>query len=256
MFDTKQEIYYTVILGSIFFIFLITVIVITAFLYHNRKRAYQLEVSNFQNILLRTQLEIQEQTFKTISQEIHDNIGQMLSLAKLNLNTVDLEQKEKALNKLSDAKELVSKAIHDLRDLSKTLNADTIAAVGFVRAVEQELNMIQKAGAIQTKLDVQGQPQRLEPQKELILFRIVQEALHNVLKHAKASNIIVTAQYNNLLLLLQISDNGCGFESANDHFGSGLRNIQSRARLIGGELQIRSTKNHGTQIQINIPTTN
>ena len=91
MFDTKEETYYSIILTSLLVLFLIGIVIATAILYHNRKKRHLIEKksmeSQFQQELLQTQLEIQEQTLKTISQEIHDNIGQVLSLAKLNLST-------------------------------------------------------------------------------------------------------------------------------------------------------------------------
>src|SRR5690606_6033411 len=122
-----------------------------------------------------TQLEIQEQTLKNISQEIHDNIGQALTLAKLNLNAVmaeDTQLQEKILN----SKELVSKAITDLRDLSHSLDTDYVLEMGLQRSIEYELELIRKTGIVRTDLHVEGNLQRLERQKELILFRIVQES--------------------------------------------------------------------------------
>ncbi len=91
--DTKQEIFSTIEFISVFFMLLIAIIIITAILYHNRKRTHKIDVSNFQTILLQSQLEMQEQTFLYISREIHDNIGQFLSLAKLHLNTLNLDNR-------------------------------------------------------------------------------------------------------------------------------------------------------------------
>src|SRR6185436_14570695 len=102
--------------------------------------------SYYQQELLQAQLEIQEQTLRTISQEIHDNIGQVLSLAKLNLNTMEIDKKEELQEKIVDSKKLVSKAIQDLRDLSKSMNTDNIEAIGLVRAIQYELEMIRKTG--------------------------------------------------------------------------------------------------------------
>jgi two-component system NarL family sensor kinase len=209
---------------------------------------------NFREELLRTQLEIQEQTFKTISQEIHDNIGQVLSLAKMNLATSDIEQEHKSSEKVYMAKDLVSKAIQDLRDLSRTLNTETIVSMGLLKAIETELQLIQKTASIETAINVEGTVNRLEPQKELILFRIVQEALHNVIKHSNARQVTVNAVYSNQYLYLKISDDGHGFNISEETAGSGLRNMQSRAKLIGAEWSI-SSNGQGTLINISIPIT-
>lgn len=259
MFNTKEEIFYSVILVSIFFLILVGIIIVTGFLYYKRKKTHLLEVSEFQNTLLRTKLEIQEQTFKTISQEIHDNIGQMLSLAKLNLNRMDTDSLKNLAEKekLKDSKELVSKAIQDLRDLSKTLNTESITSVGLLRAIEMELQLLQKAGSMQTKLETEGVYPRLDSQKELILFRIYQEALHNIIKHAAASFVNVTAISKEQSFELIITDDGCGFDNRmEDGFGSGLNNMQNRSRLIGATWNIFSSPGEGTRIQINLPLNN
>lgn len=228
------------------------------FQYHKRRLHHANELHRvrqaYDNALMQSQLEIQEQTFKVIAQEIHDNIGQMLSLAKLNLNTLNLEQKEKALSKVSDAKELVSKAIQDLRDLSRTLNTDHIAALGLVRAIDNELQLLQKSGVVQTGMEVTGKVVKADPQKELILFRIVQEAIHNVIKHAQATMVAVTAAYEDNLLKLSIVDDGVGFNGGDGRAdGSGLTNMRSRSQIIGAQLHIDSCAGKGTNITIQLP---
>lgn len=240
--------------GLFFFLALLFILFIVISLARRKRMVVERDklTETFQQELLRTQLEIQEQTFKTISQEIHDNIGQVLSLAKMNLATSDIEKEHKAAEKVLMAKDLVSKAIQDLRDLSKTLNTEMIASMGLLKAIETELQLLQKATLIETKLDIEGTVCRLEPQKELILFRIVQEALHNVIKHSNARQVNVDAFYSNQYLYLKISDDGHGFNISEETAGSGLRNMQSRAKLIGAEWKI-SSNGHGTLINISIP---
>jgi two-component system, NarL family, sensor kinase len=247
-----------IIIFSVLLLLIAIGIAVLMFIYQKRRLQYLKEKdrmqAQFQQELLRTQLEIQEQTFRTISQEIHDNIGQMLSLAKLNLNTVDLHKETQAVEKISDAKALVSKAIQDLRDLSKSLNTDTIAASGLLNAIEAELNLLQKTGALQTAFHVSGTPVRLDAQKELILFRMVQEALHNVIKHAQAMNVRVNAVFEYGHLKLLITDDGCGFvQNTSLVYGSGLRNMQNRSKLIGADWQIESAAGQGTTIRIIVP---
>ncbi len=209
---------------------------------------------HFQEELLRAQLEIQEQTFKTISQEIHDNVGQMLSLAKLNLNTIDLQNQERAAEKVESARNLVGKAINDLRDLSKTLNTDTIAAAGLLNAIEAELHQLEKTGTLKTTFYLSGTHLKLDAQKELILFRIVQEALHNVIKHAQAGHVCIAALFENGELNLSVADDGCGFdEAARPAAGSGLRNMQHRSKMIGAGWAIERGKEGGTVVRITLP---
>ncbi len=213
-----------------------------------------LEVEH-QKVLLQTQIEIQEQTLKTISQEIHDNIGQVLSLAKLNLNT--FENIESTLNqtKINDTKQLVSKAINDLRDLSRSLHGDKIAELGLQTSIENELKILENTGQFKTNLSLVGHAYKVEPQKEMVLFRIVQEALNNCIKHAKAKNIHVTLDYGIAIFKLCIKDDGVGFDVNTltaTKTGIGLKSMQNRAALIGATFNIESLTQQGTSITITL----
>ncbi len=212
----------------------------------------QLMQTQFQQELLQTQIEIQEQTLTTISQEIHDNIGQVLSLAKLNLNTLQPGEHEK----LKDTKMLVSKAINDLRDLSRSMHGDKIADLGLQEAIANELKIIQNTGQFITELKSTGQPYKILPQKEMVLFRIVQEAMNNAIKYSRAKTIGIIIEYQSGLFLLTISDNGVGFDTNNTSpatTGLGLKSMQNRAHLIGAHLTIQSLPAEGTKIKIELP---
>lgn len=257
MGSSKEEIFITVIAGTITFLILAIFIIVFVLLHKKRQRKNRMEKaqlrSRFDQELLRTRLEIQEQTLKNISQEIHDNIGQMLSLAKLNLALVE----ESGDPRISNSHQLVSKAIQDLRDLSKSMHTDYISETGLQRAIEYEVEMICKTGILHARLEIEGQPRRLDRQKELILFRIVQESITNVIKHANASSIIITMDYSLRNFLLRISDNGKGFEPfmnpEDQSTGIGIRNMQHRAQLIGGLFELHSMPGNGTSITIQLP---
>jgi len=241
--------------------FIIFFIVLNRFRINKHIREKKDMENIFSQTLLQTQLEIQEQTLKTISQEIHDNIGQVLSLAKLNLNTIDITKQDELLEKISGSKQLVSKAIQDLRDLSKSLNTDNIAAIGLLRAIEYELDLIKKAGEHQTVLEINGSIIRPDPQKELIVFRIVQELLNNIIKHAEAKLIKVQANYSSAELELTISDDGKGFnlepiekeENTDNGSGLGIRNMHNRAKLIGADFTMNSIGGQGTTVKLKLP---
>lgn len=258
MQDTYQEALIMILLVSLLVISLATIIIMAVIKYQKRQQIHFKEKQdlqqNYQQELLRTQLEIQEQTFRIISQEIHDNIGQMLSLAKLNLATINLPDDEKNFEKIVDSRDLVGKAIQDLRDLSRTLNTDNIKRTGLPKAIELELALLQKTGSITAELQVVGNPLIGDSEKELIIFRIVQEALHNIIKHAGASTVRIKATYQPERLQLAISDDGVGFDSKKfSAEGSGLGNMRNRANMIGADLKLESTFNHGTKIFISLP---
>lgn len=247
-----------VIVGSIILILVGFFIVSFMFLYtkrHNRHLMEKKELqTQFQQELLRTQMEIQEQTFKTISQEIHDNIGQMLSLAKMNLSKFEIDRNNSDEAVLS-AKSLVSHAVSSLRDLSRTLNTDTISTIGLLKSIELELQLVEKTTGVETAIEINGRPQKLEPQKELIVFRFVQESLHNSVKHASAEHLSVHANFEDGFLQLHICDDGVGFKYPNSNEqGSGLRNMQSRSKLINADWNLESSPGKGTKIHLIIPT--
>jgi two-component system NarL family sensor kinase len=264
MHKLDQEILFTIVLGSILLIGLGTFIVVFLLQYQKRKFSHRQDIiklqGSFQQNILRAQLEIKEQTLKNISQEVHDNIGQVLSLAKLNLATTDINQPDAMQQKIEDSKTLVAKAIQDLRDLSKSMNTDYIADMGFARAVEYEMDMIKKTGSFETGFEISGTIRKLEAQKELILFRIVQEVLNNIIRHSRATMINIRLQYELSVFSLQISDNGEGFDlrplHENSKFGLGIRNMKNRAQVIGAQFEIISTLAIGTTVNISLPFTN
>lgn len=252
----------TLIVGGIIILTaLVVFIILLIFLYQKRYYRHLREKeelrAQLQQESLQAQLEIQEQTLKNIAQEIHDNIGQELSLAKLNLNTMDVSNPTELEHKIDASKNLVGKAIQDLRDLSRGMNMDMIADMGLYRAIGHELEVIEKTGGYKTRFDVQDELPRLEPQKELIIFRIVQESLHNIIKHAGASSILVTVKNADGTMELCISDNGKGFDPAAVEemkgAGMGLRNMPNRARLINAGFSLESKPGKGTEIRLTLP---
>lgn len=243
-------------MGSAFFLLVAVGIIILVLVYQKKQSRYIQEKAAikaaFEKEILEAQLEMQELTMKNIAQEIHDNIGQTLSLAKLHLNTIKTENATDLPEKIVNTKGLVSKALLDLRSLSKTLHTEAVLANGLKEAVETELRQIEKAGVFQTTLTVSGMPIVIDSQKELILFRAVQEALNNAIKHSGADTIEVHLQYTPTGLLVAVKDNGKGFEAETPDKGSGLRNMRNRAKLIGGTMQIGSLQ-PGTEIRLNLP---
>lgn len=234
---------------------------ILLFLYRRRHSRWQRERQqlklSYEQELLKARLEIQEQTFRNISQEIHDNIGQVLSLVKLNIYTMDIAQPALLEQKIEDSKNLVSKAIHDLRRLSRGLSMDYIADLGLPKAIEHELEMIKKSGDYETVFQTEGSSFALDRQKELIIYRILQEILNNIIKHSAARKIIIYLRYRPEEFKLTVTDNGIGFDltplNDNTSSGLGIRNMHNRAQLIGAGFLISSTLEQGTSVMITVP---
>jgi two-component system NarL family sensor kinase len=253
----------SIIVISSAFLFVVAIgIIILVLVYQKRQLQYLSEKeqlqTRFDKQILESRLEIQEQTFRILSQEIHDNIGQVLSLVRMNLGSMEIFKERNNDELLSTTKFLVAKVIQDLRDLSKMLNADYVSEIGLCQAIGRELDIISRAGIWETNLSSEGDVYRLGEKKEVIIFRIVQEILNNIIKHANGTKIAVKLAYLPTEVLLVISDNGVGFDlslmQANKQFGLGIRNMYNRARLIGAEYSISSELGKGTLVQLRLPT--
>ncbi|QHT66272.1 sensor histidine kinase [Rhodocytophaga rosea] len=226
--------------------------------YHNYVREKEEMKNTYEQELLKAQLEIKEQTLQNISQEIHDNIGQILSLVKLSLTTLVIEDKGTS-EKVSVAKDLVGKVIQDLRNLSRSLNTGHIHELKLSEALQFELDLIEKTGLYKTQLTVSGQEVMIDEQKRLIVFRIAQEVLQNIIKHAQASQICVSLEFTPAMLLLSVQDNGKGFDPvvtqavpASDK-GTGITNMHHRAKLIGAQFNIGSEPHKGSKANLSLP---
>jgi signal transduction histidine kinase len=211
-------------------------------------------LNNHEQELLRTRLEIQEQTLTNISAEIHDNIGQSLTFLKLHLNNIAGQFPSTAQNAVADCVNTVSKVLQDLRDLAKILNTDFIARAGLVEAIDQQLQFLNRTGLYHTQLLVEGDEEEYDAQRELVVFRVTQELLTNVVKHADASAITVTIGYSPTGLAISVKDNGKGFQVPQQPSaaGLGLSNIKNRIGLINGSVNFESTPGRGTTMTIAI----
>ena len=259
---SKNDLILYVVTATILLLAIGFFIIVFIQLYTKRRRQFMAEKKDIEQryaqTLLQSQLEIQEQTLKTISQEIHDNVGQVLTLAKLNLATTTAASEE-GNGKINTSRQLIGKAIQDLRDLSKSLNTEYVEEMGLIRSIEYEFEMLKKTGTIETQFTITGNTIRLEKQKELILFRIVQESIHNIMKHADAKILSASIEFQENSLIILIKDNGKGFDISplndeeNRTFGLGLRNMKNRATLIGAQFSIVSSIGSGTELYIHLP---
>ena len=151
--------------------------------------------------------------------------------------------------------DFLSKSIAELSDISKGLNADIIIQQGLLKAVEDELRRIQRAELFKTEYELTGSPAYMDSQKELIVFRIIQEAFNNIIKHARAAKATLILNYNATTLDIEISDDGIGFDPLfiSNNREAGLKNMETRVKLIGGCMKIKSRPGRGTSLTFNIP---
>jgi signal transduction histidine kinase len=246
-----------VIIGTTIVVLLLAMTLVFLFIFIQRKKKSHFEEKrkfqeNFSKELARSRNEIREKALENISWEIHDNVGQLLSVAKLQLNRLETKIKPENKDNLLEITNLVSKSLQDLRALSKSLNPVSIKNIGLLKALELELDRYNRLNFIKANLKVVNKPFRLRKERETILFRILQEFIHNTIKHAKASEINVLILYQNDEIEIVINDNGIGFDiNKEKHLnGIGLLNMKGRAELIKAELDLTSKINEGTSLFI------
>ena len=238
------------------FVLAVFLVVITlAIRYRKRKKENQEMKVQFEQALLKSKLEIQEQTLQHISREIHDNLGQVASLIKINLNTLQVDDNAKAKDKIEHTRELVRQLITDLKLLSGTLNSDKVLKNGLLKALEFEANRLTKTAAFESVFTQHDMVPPIQADKAIILYRMSQEILNNSIKHSEASHINIDVYYSGNILTLTIADDGKGFDPDNTmkdekNAGNGLGNLVNRARLINADIQFNSVINEGSQVTI------
>jgi len=262
----NNDIFITIISVIAVLLILLVFIISFLFMYKNRqnrhKREMELAEEKYNREILQTQLEIKEQTMKNIAEEIHDNVGQLLSLVVVSLSGIEVNDTAKASEKIENSIGIVGKALGDLRNLSKSLDPDNVTALGLPVLVKFELDQLEKTGAYKTSFNLSGKERRLDKANELVVYRIIQESLNNIMKHAKATSISISLGFSDESLAVEITDNGKGFNMEEvtgrtiSKSGAGLRNMKNRTNLIGGTFEIRSQPSQGTTITMSIPFEN
>jgi len=207
----------------------------------------------FEEELVKTQTEIQEQTLKNVGQELHDNVGQLLSVANMQLSLVASLAKDSVKTKVDETKSVISDAITEVRGLSKALNSEVILNFGLYQSIKNEINRINKLNKIKAELVINGDIKEIHNKDAIILFRIFQEFLSNTIKYADAKNFVVRLTYNEDNLIIIATDDGKGFDVNTAKKGSGLINMKDRSKLIDTEFKLFSKQNEGTKLELVYP---
>jgi len=263
----EENILIVIVSATIILLLLATFIVLFLFVYQKRmykhKRHVQKLQEDFKQELVNSKVELQEQVLNSVSEEIHDNLGQMLSVVKLNLVKLGkMASKEEDKTKvIGELKTQVSGVINDMRSISKTLSKDFISDFGLVESLKVELARIKRTGEMDAVLICEGKDTLyLDGQSQIVLFRIAQELINNAIKHAEAKQIKATVTFFDDSLKMTIEDDGKGFDleaieiKNSQNSGNGLRNMKNRVKIIGGVLNLNSIIGKGTNATIEINT--
>ncbi len=260
----NQEIYVIILTGAVLALLLVGFIVTILFLYQRKQHRQEQELTRlkdqYDRELLQSQLEIQEATLKGIAQELHDNIGQVLSVIKLSLSVLPLEKQHGAFESVENCRRMLNQVILDLSGLTKSMHTDRIAQIGLGEAIGFELEALRKTGLLQIDFSIIGQEYSLDDQKSIFLFRMFQEMINNILKHSKAKHANIVINYSSEdKFVLKVSDDGIGFSpdkkrtQVSSSSGIGLKSMLNRARLINATISIDSEEGKGSAITVELP---
>ena len=233
-----------VILAAGIFLFFIT--------YQKRLLKKQLELNTIKSqqqkeILINT-IQAQEKERKRIARDLHDEVGAMLSVIKMNLGRIEKKSANNTTKQvLTETKSYIDDTITQVRRISRALLPPSIERLGLYFAIEELANWINKSGEIKVTCWLGGKQFRFDSKKELAVFRIIQELINNSLKHAEASKIELNTNFRENKLVIVVADNGNGFDlNKKNNAGLGLKNLESRSEILGAKFKIKSVINKGT----------
>jgi two-component system NarL family sensor kinase len=264
MQNQNQEIYFVIFFGTLLGFLLVGFILAMFFFYQRKRQKQERELirlkEEYEQEVLRSQLEIQESTMKTIAQELHDNIGQSLSVIKLWMSMAPIDKSHEAFEGVQNSKEMLQKVIREMADLTKSLHTDRIADIGLSEAINFDLASIRRAGVLKIQFETAGDEFLFPDQKSIFIFRMYQEMINNIIKHSQATQVKIHILYTiNNIFVLTVEDNGVGFdvtkkrETSSGSSGLGLKSMQNRAKLIGADLSIKSEPGRGTTVSVEVP---
>ncbi|WP_299888506.1 ATP-binding protein [uncultured Lacinutrix sp.] len=236
-----------IVLAAIITLVILCIIIIILFIiFQRRKNSLLLEQKEtekqFEQEIAKTQIEIREETFRNISWELHDNIGQLITLAKIQLQN-DTDIKEVILT--------LDKGLKELRTLSKAINPEALKNTSLTTAVDQEMERLNRLQYIEATLITKGEEQVIDHEVEIVFFRILQEFFSNTIKHAKATKLKVILVFTEDQLDIIAEDNGKGFNKKElKSTGIGISNMTKRAQLVNATATINSAVDKGTQLHI------
>lgn len=245
-----NEIAFVLVAGTLLFVFLVLLLIVFFIVYQNRKNKTEKEIAEQKNIfekeILNAQTEIREETMRFISQELHDNIAQTLVVTNLTLNRFAYED-----NIISQTKEALQHTISQVRLLSKALNTDNILEGGLKGGMEFEINRLKQLERWHIDYFNDVQNINISPEKQLLVFRIFQELINNIIKYGQAKSIVIELLEEGHKILLKMTDDGNQFdffELANSkgfNSGAGLKGIIKKSELLKATFEVSQNKRQG-----------
>jgi len=247
--QAEDTIFLIVVTTGLIFLFA-GLIVNLLLLVRNRQIKHQSKLlqikADFEQELSATRLEVIESTLAEVSGDLHDDVGQMLTVAILELNR---------LEGAGEAKAAVRSGLESVRNISKSLSPDFMKTVGLREALLRMTDRVNKQGAIRMMTNLHETGSWKDQNQALYVYRILQELVTNTIKYAQASQIDISLELNENEVILLYRDNGIGLDAPASHYttGQGLLNVQRRVSVLNGTIQIISTPGMGFLAEIKFP---
>ncbi len=248
-----NNIAFGIIIGLLFISLVVLFCAILIKLYIQKIKKYNAVIYeneiNFQKTLNASILENQEQLLTSVSQDLHDDAGQQLTVINFQLENLKLDHPV-CENDLQPISESVAHLAQSLRHISHSLNNNWLTANGLIEAIKHETQRLKKNKLLQVTLTIDNPQKQFQTDEQIVIFRIFQETINNILKHAKASkiNIDITTKP---FFKITIHDNGIGFDPAEKITktnSTGIQNCSNRAKAIQYQFDIESNPNKGTTV--------
>ena len=263
MEDQSQEIIFIISVGASIALLLVGFIISILFFYQSKQIKQERLIRDlkerFERELLNSQLEMQENTMKQIGEELHDNIKQQLLVVSMSLGFLPIEPEDPSYKTIKESKVEINNIIKDIAQLSHSLHTDRIFQVGLLESIDLEVERLRRIKTLKVNYSCRVKYNYFDGQTNTFIFRIMQEMLQNVLKHAKATELTIEIYEQDVIFfVIKIQDNGVGFdmnagEGQSKTGGIGLISMQNRANLINAAIKIESEKGKGTTVSLALP---
>jgi len=243
------------IIGTLLLVLFAFFLVIYLQVQKRKQNRFRIEKEQLEQEVLRTGLEVKEQAINTMSRELHDNIGSRLNAVMRFLHVIQATEDRATVTELaSESRGLLGEVIKDARNISHVLNSDFVMNHGLVEAVQKEVNFVNRSADITATIEIEGEYYHFNSGHELIVFRMIQEAISNTIKYAKATILQIGMRYTDELFELKITDNGIGFDTEATAAGIGLANMKNRARMLKADFVLVSKPGQGTTLLLTLNT--
>lgn len=211
--------------------------------------------SELRDQTLKAVIRAQEEERRRIARELHDSAGQALASILLGLKVVAQEESlERARGRVADLRQIVADASKDVRRMVRELRPSMLDDLGLAVAVERYVDDLRTRTGLDVSAGIDLGPERLNPEVETVMYRVAQEALTNIVKHAKASRVDVWLTSLDDRHVLSVADDGLGFDvELSEAAGLGIRGMRERAELVNGRVEVRSEPGRGTTVTLEVP---